>query len=218
MPVKDPWRDSLRPRIEGAQAVLKESNIADLMRMCGGVRREKHLELSLFTTPYKVSLPDFVVTKADASACSEKTQILLLDYLVRGGNVWASSVSSQAAPARSRWIGFQELPDGAFYVAAFRSYTSEALLGGLAGDTARFCQAADHFGGEPLSLGDAAYTFRALPKISLAVVWWAGDGEFPANANVLFDRASAHALPVDGMAALGSLLCRGLLAAGEKDG
>jgi len=217
MPVKDLWRDSILPRIAAAQALLRGVAMDDLAKASGGTLREGYLELSLFTTPHRVSLPDFVVARTDGSACSEKIQILLLDYLVRAGRAQANRSSSEATPASSRWIGFQELPDGAFYVKAFRSYTSDVLVSGLNGDTDAFRQAVDRFGSEPFSLGDAAASFRALPAISLAVVWWAGDDEFPANASVLFDRAAARALPIDGLAALGSLLCRGLLAVADDE-
>jgi len=59
-------------------------------------------------------------------------------------------------------------------------------------------------------MGDASYTFRALPQLPVAVVWWAGDDEFPAKASVLFDETSSHYLPTDGLAILGRMLCRKL--------
>ncbi|MBE0635593.1 DUF3786 domain-containing protein [Candidatus Bipolaricaulota bacterium] len=217
MPAKDQWRQSIRPRIEAARELLKKLPIDDLVLASGGRFQEDHLELSLFDTPLAVSIPDFAVTEADGRVCREKTQILLLDYLVRAGRAQTSPPSSEATPVSRRWIGFQELPDGAFYVKAFRSYTSDVLVSGLNGDTDAFRQAVDHFGGEPFSLGDAAASFRALPSICLAVVWWAGDDEFPANASVLFDRAASRALPIDGLAALGSRLCQGLLGVADDE-
>lgn len=87
------------------------------------------------------------------------------------------------------------------------------LVSELDGELARFRHAVDRFGGVSFSLGDAAASFRALPNINLAVVWWAGDDEFPATANVLFDSVASHALPIDGLAGLDRLLCRGLVSA-----
>jgi hypothetical protein len=71
-------------------------------------------------------------------------------------------------------------------------------------------------GGESFDIGDAAYSFRALPQLPMAVVWWAGDEEFPAKASVLFDEAASHYLPTDGLAILGRMLCRKLAKLGKE--
>ena len=213
MPTKDQWRDSIRPRIESAQQALQAMDVADLVRRSGARLCDNVLELSLFSTPLQIALPDFDVRMEPGISCREETQILILDYLTRA----KSERSSNEFQSANRWSGFQELPDGAFYVVAFRSYTSHALVTELNGDTDRFRRACEGFRGQPFSLGDVAASFHALPNVELAVVWWAGDDEFPAQANVLFDRTAANALPIDGMAALGRLLCRGLVtSANEK--
>lgn len=213
MLAKDRWRQSIYPRIEVAREFLKGICVDDLIRTSGATRCEDRLELSLFATSLLVSLPEFVIRKVDGSIFPEETQSLILDYFVRanGAAVPESELSAGNASPSSCWIGFQELPDGAFYANAFRSYTSAVLVNRLNGDTYAFRQASARFGGESIALGDAAYAFRALPNISLAVVWWAGDDEFPANAGVLFDASAGRYLPTDGLAALGKFLCRGLL-------
>ena len=76
--------------------------------------------------------------------------------------------------------------------------------------------AVERMGGESLELGDAAYVFRALPQLPLAVVWWAGDEELSAEASVLFDATVGHYLPTDGLAILGRMLCRKLVKLGRK--
>ena len=215
MPIKDQWRDSIRPRIDAAQQTLQAMDVVDLARRSGVRLCDNVLELSLFSTPLLIALPGFEVRTIAGVRCLEETQILILDYLMRA----KSERSSDGVQPSNRWIGFQELPDGAFYVVAFRSYTSHSLVTELNGDTDRFRHACERFRGQSFSLGDAAASFRALPTVELAVVWWAGDDEFPAQANVLFDRTAANALPIDGMAALGRLLCRGLVtSANEKRG
>jgi Domain of unknown function (DUF3786) len=206
MPIKDQWRDSIRPRIDTAQQALQAMDVADVVRRSGAILCNNRLEIALFSTPLQITLPGFEVCTTVGVSCREETQILVLDYLNRA----KSERSSDGFQHSNRWIGFQELPDGTFYAKAFRSYTSDALLKTLDGDIDRFRYAADGFSGKPFSLGDAAAAFRALPNINLAVVWWAGDSEFPATSNVLFDSAAVNALPIDGMAALGRLLCQGL--------
>jgi hypothetical protein len=206
MPIKDQWRDSIRPRIHATQQALQAMDVADVVRHSGAILRNNRLEIALFSTQLQITLPGFEVCTIAGVSCREETQILVLDYLNRSRSERPFDRSQHS----NRWIGFQELPDGAFYAKAFRSYTSDALLKTLDGDVNRFRYAADGFGGKSFSLGDAAAEFSALPNINLAIVWWAGDSEFPATSNVLFDSAAAEALPIDGLAALGRLLCQGL--------
>ncbi|MBU1049641.1 DUF3786 domain-containing protein [Candidatus Bipolaricaulota bacterium] len=209
MPGKNLWRDSIRPRIAVSQATLGILNAGDLIRQSGGTRCQDGIALSLFETPLCIVIPSFEVRQANGDNCQEETQILVLDYLTRS----VGTTPPENVNAGRRWLGFQELPNGAFYAAAFRSYTSAVLERELSGGIADFQQACEGNGGRPFSLGDAAFSFRALPHIDLGIVWWAGDDEFPATATVLFDRSAAHALPIDGLAALGRLLCQGLIRA-----
>lgn len=197
---KEEWRESLQPRIDDARVKLAQHDPAELAHRGGLVRNEDGFELSLLGQTILLHWPSLVATTSDGKPCPEELQILLLDYLARGDGVGPSG----------QWIGFQELPDGSFYRHAFQGYSADQLVRDLGGDIASFRRAAERLGGDPLKMGDAAYRFRALPHILLAVVWWAGDEEFPANATVLFDATAGRYLPTDGLAILGRMLCRAL--------
>jgi hypothetical protein len=201
---KQEWRESLRPRIEAARSALAKDDPADLARRCGLRRGDGALELTLLGQPYSIRWPELTVALPDGSPCPEEFAILVLDYLRRADGSLPSG----------EWIGFQELPDGAFYRHAFQGYSGDQLVRDLASDIERFRQAAAELDGEPLPMGDAGYAFRVLPHVPLAVVWWDGDEEFPANATVLFDRIAGTHLPTDGLAILGRMLCRALGNAG----
>jgi len=211
MTTKDQWRASIRPRIERARQTLREVDPVYLADYCGGKLQDGTLQLSLLTTPLKISTPEFIVQSNAGAICPEETQILILDYLLFSKN---RSMRRLDTPY---WIAFQEIPDGAFYAKAFRSYTSDVIMGRLDGDTDRFRRISMRIGGKAFPMGDASFSFQVLPGIYLAIIWWAGDEEFPAYANVLFDQFMARALPIDGMAALGRLLCRQFLAAVDKE-
>ncbi len=194
------WRQSLRPRIDAARMELARHDPSDLARRGGLVSSEGRLALSLLGTDYHLRVPEMVVTSTDGTPCSEELQILILDYLVQG----------DGTKPLGRWIGFQELADGSFYRQAFQGYSGNQLVRDLREDVVAFRRAAEALGGEPIQMGDAAYAFRVLPNLPLAVVWWAGDEEFPANATVLFDEIADRYLPTDGLAILGRMLCRKL--------
>jgi hypothetical protein len=124
---------------------------------------------------------------------------------------------SDGTPQTGRWISFSELPDGTFYTQAFQGYTGNELLKVFGNDENRFANAAVQAGGRPAgmaqSIGDQAFIFRVLPHVSLMVVNWLGDEDFPASYRILFDAAASHHLTTDACAILGSTLTRRLVKA-----
>lgn len=197
---KEAMRESLRPRIDEARDTLRTYEPEKLAWRGGLELSENRLALTLLGAAYYILLPDLVATFADGAICPEEIQILFLDYLVQG----------DGTPPSGQWIGFQELPNGMFYRKAFQGYSGDQLVHDLSAKIDAFRDAATSLGGEPVELGDAAYAFRVLPNVPLAVVWWNGDDEFPANGTVLFDASTSHYLPTDGLAIVGRMLCRKL--------
>lgn len=120
---------------------------------------------------------------------------------------------AQDVPLTGKWVAFTELPDGQFYTQAFQGYTGQELVKTFGNDIAAFTLAAEQLGGRPEPLGDAAFSFRVLPKVSLLAVGWLGDEDFPPSYRVLFDTAVSHHLSTDACAILGSTLTRRLIKA-----
>ena len=158
----------------------------------------------LFERPHVVTHPEGEVS-AGGSPVHVAAGILLLHYLLR----------ADGAPPAGEWRAFRELPDGLFYAASFaeRAEAPLAKTFGAAGGLDALRTAAAAAGGRPLKLADAAYAFQALPRLSLAVLVWAGDEEFPAQASMVFDGAAGHYLPAEDLAGLGGQLARRLISA-----
>lgn len=197
---REEWRESLRPRIEAAKSELSERDPEELARRGGLIYREDALELVLLGRTYVIAYPELTIALPNGNPCPEEFAILVLDYLKRADGLVPTG----------EWIGFQELPDGSFYRHAFQGYSGDQLVRDLAASIDAFRRAAAELDGEPLPMGDAGYAFRVFPHVLLAVVWWDGDEEFPANATVLFDRIAGTYLPTDGLAIVGRMLCRAL--------
>ncbi|UCF09755.1 MAG: DUF3786 domain-containing protein [Candidatus Bipolaricaulota bacterium] len=199
---REEWRRSMRPRIEAARAELAGQALEELAGRSGTTAADDALEFLFLGSTVRIAWPEMAVCAESGADAPEETQILLLDYLSR----------SDGSPFAGRWIGFQELPHGAFYRHAFQGYTGDQLVRDLEGDMDRFLRGATAIGGEPIDIGDAGYAFTVLPRVRLAVVWWDGDEEFPAKAHVLFDASAGTYLPTDGLAIVGRMLCRRLQA------
>ena len=80
-----------------------------------------------------------------------------------------------------------------------------------------FERAAKNLGGLKLDLGDASFAFDALPRVRVAAVYFTGDEDFPASANVLFDASASHYLPTDAIGGVGSTLVDRLTSTESKD-
>lgn len=78
-------------------------------------------------------------------------------------------------------------------------------------DLPAFQRAAALLGGEPLAMGDAAFTFRPLPRLPVTLILWLGDEEFPPQINVLFDRNIEAYLSASGVWLLVNLVSSTLL-------
>ncbi len=118
--------------------------------------------------------------------------------------------TSDGRPESGRWIAFTELPDGRFYTQAFQGYTGNQLAKTFGNDAEAFARAALALGGRAVEMGDHAYAFRVLPRVSLLAVCWLGDEDFPPSYRVLFDASAAHHLTTDACAIVGSTLTRKL--------
>lgn len=51
--------------------------------------------------------------------------------------------------------------------------------------------------GMPLSMADTAYRFQIAPRIPVAVLYWRGDEDFPAESKILYDKTIAEHLASD---------------------
>jgi hypothetical protein len=116
-------------------------------------------------------------------------------------------------PIQNRWIAFSDLPDGRFYNQAFQGYTGNELARAFQNDMPAFELAAQSLQGVRQPLGSASYLYWALPRVPILVVYWLGDDEFPASAQLLFDASASHYLTTDSFAILGSTITRRLIAA-----
>ncbi|MGD2050249.1 MAG: DUF3786 domain-containing protein [Chloroflexota bacterium] len=127
---------------------------------------------------------------------------------------------SDGTDPTGQWISFSELPDGRFYTAAFQGYTGGELLKTFGNDDHSFARSAAQIGGwQPRldeTLGDKAFAFQVFPHVTLLVVCWLGDEDFPPSYRILFDAAISHHLSTDACAILGSTLTRRLIKAYEQ--
>jgi hypothetical protein len=187
----------------GAESLAERTGVA---RYKETPERGKYA-LNLWQQPIQLSYPDWIATDSQTGqALSVATQALLLYYFI----------TADGERPEAHWISFADLPDGRFYNQAFQGYSGSELARAFQNDLESFDRAARQIGGKllpaaPETPGDRAFVFQALPRLAVLTVYWQGDEDFPAAAQVLFEITTPHYLPTDVCAILGSTLTRRLI-------
>ena len=167
-----------------------------------------HFELDLWGKAIHLSYPELIAYYPNTQVETHlANQALLLYYLH----------TADGTQPTFRYIAFTELPDGMFYTQAFQGYSGLELARVFKDNRDVFEQAAQSTGGIKVEFGGVSYKFDLLPKVSLLVVFWQGDEDFPPSYRILFDAHSSHQMTTDACAILGSTLTRNLIKSMPKN-
>jgi hypothetical protein len=196
------------PALEKAQHAFPDLNPLETAARASVVYAEGAFEVPFFRTRYLVHWPSGEIQRAsDQEEVDVPSRILMLHYLL----------NANGTPLASKWIAFRNLPGGLGYDGAFQGRANLRLAQTFGRNRSDFEAAARSLGGERLDFGDAAFSFRLLPRVWLAVVLYLADEEFSASANVLFDGAVSHYLPTEDLAVLGGMLAGRLIKAARRE-
>jgi hypothetical protein len=186
--------DELRAEIQGA-------DLKHLAGVTGAQLRDEEenpvFEFLYWGNPVILSSSDYIARDQESNLPLPAIhQAMILYYFS----------TSKGSSASGKWISFSELADGQFYNAAFQGYTSRKLLAHFKQNYGNFEQRCRDLCGEKISFGDGAYRYQILPRVSILVVYWKGDDEFPPSYKILFEDIVDYHLPTDGCAILASML------------
>jgi len=65
-------------------------------------------------------------------------------------------------------------------------------------------------GGASMEMADVAFMFHITDRVPVAVLYWAGDDEFPSEAKILYDKTLQHHFALDIVFALAVGICEEL--------
>lgn len=169
-----------------------------------------YLELGYYGRPVKVTTePITVAAIDDGPEIPLAEQALILHYLERADG---------AAPG-GEWITYREVESGEFYWAAFVKRAKAPLVGFFGSQPELLAELAPLVGSEgPGEAGDASVVIRAFPNVPIQLVLWAGDDEFPADGNLLFDKSVDHYLSTEDIALAAGLPIYKMMALSKQKG
>jgi hypothetical protein len=189
------WEESMLDKLDRLGDDLLKKDPHTIATFCDATFEQNQICLSYWGDSLSIQWPDLVIYNAKGKIISTFDTAMIIYYLH----------TADGTPMADRWIGFRELPNGAFYNQAFQGYSGNRLANAFGQNSSRFGEAAQALGGWRLpALADQAYAFQPLPRIRLAAALWPGDEDFPAKASILFDASASHYMVTDGLALLGS--------------
>jgi len=155
--------------------------------------------------------------------CGAEVRVLAAERRVEGAPGYEAMLASlqyllsaQDESPAGEWVDPKSLPYGDFFFRGPHPMPTAGLEEAFGQSPDAFRGAAEALGGRPLDMGDAAYEFRALPRVPVAVILWAADDEFPARARFLLDRHAHRQLPLDALWVVCRVLAKRLIAAASQ--
>ena len=153
--------------------------------------------LTLLGRDYRIAWPQYALEVLDGGAEPPlPTQTFLLRILLEAKDVaWGGL-----------WKTFREMPWGEMYNTPYtgRVLTRAAFTFGF--KVAKFAAACEKLGARKLSHGDAGYEFDFFGPFKMQIMIWAGDDEFPPNAQVLYSDNFAEGFAAEDRVVAGDIL------------
>ena len=180
------------------EAKFKELKPEDVQARLPGVAGDgKAFTVKLLGKHYAISHPDYAIQALDDEKLPPlPTQTFLLRYLLECKEVaW-----------KGQWKTFREMPWGELYIKPYtgRVLTRAAYTFSFKLDA--FRKAAEKMGAVSVKHGDAGFLFDLIGGYQMQIMVWAGDEEFPPNAQVLYSDNFAEGFAAEDRVVAGDIL------------
>jgi len=157
----------------------------------------KEFYVNLLGRDYAISHPVYAIRALDGGKVPAlPTQTFLLRYLLE----------SKRVPWQGEWKTFREMPWGELYIKPYtgRVLTRAAFTFGTR--VAAFQAACEKMGAMAVKHGDAGFCFDLVGGYRMQILVWAGDEEFPPNAQVLYSDNFADGFAAEDRVVAGDIL------------
>ena len=157
----------------------------------------KEFYVNLLGREFAIAHPVYGIRALDGGSLPPlPTQTFLLRYLLEGKTVLDTG----------KWLTFREMPWGELYIKPYtgRVLTRAAFTLGTRLDA--FRKAAEKMGATAVPHGDAGYEFTLINNYRMQILAWAGDDEFPPNAQVLYSDNFADGFAAEDRVVAGDIL------------
>lgn len=113
--------------------------------------------------------------------------VFLVNYLL----------AEKAQASTGKWISEKDLVGGVTFFRGPHKIPTDLISEAYGNDLDSFKQKCIRLGGTQLDLADCSFSFEIIGSINIAVLYWGGDDDFPAEAKLLIDSSVANSLRLD---------------------
>jgi hypothetical protein len=182
-----------------AVETLSQQTITEISGRSGfELEDETWFRIPFLNRVYRVHFPDFEFTDPAGAGIEIpiQEQILILHYMLAAG----------AHPLAGQWVAYREIPGASFYFSAFVKRAIDPVKNVFGQNLTGLSDTAAQLNGRAIEPGDIGFEFDVLPNVPLQLILYAADEEFPAEANILFDRTIGEILSPEDIAWLAGML------------
>ena len=148
--------------------------------------------MELLGTAYTITWPAYSINPVPALP----VQTFLLRRLLEGtAKEWLGT-----------WKTFREMPWGEMYHKPYSGRVLSRAAFGFGFKLGKFAAACEKLGAKKLPHGDAGYEFEFFGPFRMQILLWAGDDEFPPNAQVLYTENFADCFAAEDRVVAGDIL------------
>ena len=148
--------------------------------------------MELLGTAYTITWPAYSINPVPALP----VQTFLLRRLLEGtAKEWLGT-----------WKTFREMPWGEMYHKPYQGRVLSRAAFGFGFKLGQFAAACEKLGAKKLPHGDAGYEFEFFGPFRMQILLWAGDDEFPPNAQVLYTDNFADCFAAEDRVVAGDIL------------
>lgn len=157
--------------------------------------------MTLLGRDIKVSHPEGISTYADTGEqLDDVSGILMLRFLIDGSSVQPGG----------KFMAYAEIPWGEAYLTPFTGRCIKRLAFSFGFNIGKFCERCEALGGVAVKGADAAYDMPFFQNLTLRLLLWAGDDEFPPSAQILFSDNFQFAFTAEDLAYVGDIMINNL--------
>jgi len=140
--------------------------------------------------------PSQVLEQPRDYLADKNAQVLVLHFLTE----------SSFAPSNGKFISFREYPSGDLYFKAFEGRCLKRLAFSYGTKIDAFVKDCEVLNAKKIKGGDAAYEIGFFPGLSLQLMIWGPDEEFPPSAQILFSDNMPISFSAEGVCGLCDVL------------
>ncbi len=122
--------------------------------------------------------------------------VFLINYLLR----------ERKERSVGEWISVKDLAGGVTFFRGPHEIPTRYITNYCGDDLSLLRERCAELGGVPLEMADCSYSFEIIGAVKTALLYWQGDEDFPADANILLDKSIID-MPLDVVYALLCEVC-----------